>query len=137
MPRNYTICKMRDLGDLVEGMEYPYGYISESMSGYPLAYIRRPIIVEPEQVDAGNFPHNIQEHFWIRLGENDGDSWMSVGVLTNGNYFFYTGSCDYTGFDCQGGMCLWVSSSWKNIIEHGMSEQEYDTYVTDTGDGGC
>ena len=138
MSYDYTIRKMvpgADLNRLVGGMWYPYGYIEESTEGYYSHYnldaIRRPILVEPEQAPAGDFPHNIQEHFWIRLGENDGDSWISCGVLTNGNYFLFTGSCDYTGFDCQGGMNLWVSSSWQNIVDHGMGETIYRYYTMD------
>lgn len=34
-------------------------------------------------------------------GYNDGDSWVCVGQLKNGLYFFLTAWCDYTGWDCQ------------------------------------
>jgi hypothetical protein len=91
--------------------------------------IRRQILVEKEQAEAGDFPHNIQEHFWVRGGENDGDSWLATGQLTTGAYFFYSGGCDYTGFDCQGGMSLWISNSWENIIDHAMTEGEYELYI--------
>lgn len=36
-------------------------------------------------------------------GYNDGDSWLAVGTLTNGLFFFLTAWCDYTGWDCQAG----------------------------------
>lgn len=34
-------------------------------------------------------------------GYNDGDSWVCVGQLKDGRYFFLTAWCDYTGWDCQ------------------------------------
>ncbi len=114
-------------------MGYPYRFIGPE-DGYTLESIRRGILVEKEESAAGDFPHTIREHFWIRGGEHDGDSWISCGELDNGNYFFYTASCDYTGFDCQGGMNLWVSSSWKNIIDHAMPEGHYKLYLEQTED---
>ena len=128
MPRNYTVRKMKNMKELVEGMQYPYNYITaedDPYHHYTVKEILRPIVVEREEADPGDFPYNIQDHYWIRLGENDGDSWISAGKLTNGNYFLYTGSCDYTGFDCQGCMYLWVSSSWKTIVDHAMDEETY------------
>jgi hypothetical protein len=113
-------------------LNYPYGYIGQGEYGYALGDILRPIPVKTEQANTGDFPRNIQEHFWIYAGENDGDSWLSCGALANGNYFFYTGGCDYTGFDCQGGMSLWVSSSWKTIVDHAMTSADYELYEEQT-----
>ncbi len=129
---------MEDIEDMLDAMEYPYSCIGpENESdcwGYGIDEIRREILIEEEEADAGDFPHNIAEHFWIREGCHDGDEWMACGLLTNGNYFFYTGGCDYTGFDCQGFMQLWVSESWKNIVDHAMTEKEYNLYVEQTED---
>lgn len=36
-------------------------------------------------------------------GENDGSSWLAVGVLKDGRFFFLSAWCDYTGWDCQAG----------------------------------
>lgn len=118
--------------DLEKEMEYPYS--SVGTDNYSLKEIYRPIVVETSQASAGNFPKSIKEHFWIRPGENDGDSWYSCGQLTNGNYFFYSASCDYTGFDCQGGMNLWVSSSWETLVHHGMGSTLYRLYLQQTQD---
>lgn len=134
MSRSYTIRKMNGVEHARPCMDYPYGYIrdEDEWCEYPLKDILRSIPVEGEQADAGDFPKNIQEHFWIRPGQNEGDSWLSCGVLSNGNYFFYTGGCDYTGFGCQGGMNLWVSSEWQNIVDHAMSQSEYELYEDQT-----
>lgn len=134
MSRPSDIRKMNGVQHALPCMRYPYSYIGRDDYGceYALEDILRPIMVETEMADAGDFPKNIGEHYWIRPGRNDGDSWMSCGVLTNGNYFFYTGGCDYTGFDCQGGMSLWVSSSWQSIVDHAMSQGQYELYVEQT-----
>lgn len=34
-------------------------------------------------------------------GHNDEDNWHWVVVLKNGKFFYLTGGCDYTGWDCQ------------------------------------
>lgn len=134
MSRDLTIRKMNGVQHLRGSLDYPYGYIDQGEYGdnYALQDIRRPIMTEATQAEVGPFPTNIEEHFWIRPGHNDGDSWMACGRLTNGNYFFFTGGCDYTGFDCQGSMSLWVSSSWQNIVEQGMSRGHYELYVSQT-----
>ena len=134
--RNYNIRH----GDLTQDqmrnkMEYPFSCIGEEDTwSYSKKDIRRPILLETEEelADSGNFPNNISYLYWVREGENDGDEWIALGDLENGAFFFYTGSCDYTGFDCQGGMNLWVSKKFENIIDHAMSEAEYQLYLQQT-----
>lgn len=132
--RDYSIrYTNKTQGEYSESMRYPYMYVNdEYQEHYSLENILRPIVVEVEGAEVGDFPKNIQEHFWVRSGENDGDSWLSCGQLTNGSFFYYTGSCDFTGFDCHGGMNLWVSSTWKNIVDNAMSQAEYELYMAST-----
>lgn len=108
-------------------IEYPYSFIPEL---YNVQDILRTIPTEDTQADAGTFPSNIQKHYWIVEGENDGDEWKSLGKLKNGNYFFFTAACDYTGFDCQGWMRLWVSKSFQTILDHAMSKEDRRQYST-------
>lgn len=130
MTRNYTIRKMTITQQILDTMGYPYDFIKSGE--YPLEEILQDICIEKEIPDPGNFPDNIQEHYWIHSGENDGDDWMAVGKLTNGSYFLYTGGCDYTGFDCQGGMRLWVNPAWERIIDYAMSNSIYKSYMDET-----
>lgn len=124
---------MKDVEKYVKDMEYPYGCIGAKwLTGYNVDEILVDICMETEVPEPGDFPHNIQEHYWIRPGENDGDDWISFGKLTNGSYFLYTGGCDYTGFDCQGGMKLWVTKDHKMIIDHAMDEKIYRLYKEQT-----
>jgi hypothetical protein len=124
--------------DLVKEMDYPFSQISQKSDDpyyyYDVAEILKPILVETpeEKADPGPFPTNIQDYFWIQPGENEGQDWIACGTLTNGAFFFYKGWCDYTGFDCQGGMDLYVSKSWANIVNHAMIQDDYLKYMNQT-----
>lgn len=39
-------------------------------------------------------------------GHNDEDSWHWVVVLSDKRFFYMTGWCDYTGWDCQSGLTV-------------------------------
>lgn len=132
MARSSVLRKMLGVQHAVGAMESPYLWVGDTEEGYGLEDIRRPIVTEEEAADVGDFPKNIAEHYWVRPGQNDGDSWLACGVLTNGAYFFFRGGCDLTGFGCQGGMSLWVSRSWANIVEHAMDQEEYELYLAQT-----
>lgn len=129
--RDYALRKLPSSKD-DSCMDYPYGYIHPKSSRYSLEYIRKPILVEEEEADADKFPWSIREHFWFVEGNNLGEDWISCGLLDNGNYFFYKGDCSYTGFSVYGHMSLWVSESWKNIVDYVMTESEYELYMQET-----
>jgi len=57
------------------------------------------------------------------LGENDGDSWMMVGTLTDGRWFFLDAWCDYTGWDCQAGGDTQVADTLDNLVRYGMTTE--------------
>lgn len=48
-------------------------------------------------------------------GYNDGESWVCVVRLKNGEYGFVDAWCDYTGWDCQSGGDGWFDSSLENL----------------------
>jgi hypothetical protein len=146
MYRNSTskmepIRKQKDLEEVAKCLEYPFSYITPASQdlynyGYSYESIHRPIVVETpeEQADGSGFPHNIKEYYWVQEGENDGDEWIALGKLENGAFFYFTASCDYTGFDCQGGMNLWVSNSFKNILDHAMAPRDREKFLVVTDD---
>ncbi len=41
-------------------------------------------------------------------------------MLKDGRYLLATGSCDYTGWDCQGGNNLEVAHTLEDIIQYGL-----------------
>jgi hypothetical protein len=132
MSRSSTIREQNGVGYAVDkDMGNVYFYVNRDEQ-YDRDAIRRHIVVETVPADAGHFPANIRKHFWVRGGKNDGDSWISCGQLTNDAYFFFTASCCFTGFDAVGSMRLWVSNSWKNIVEHAMNQEEYNLYMAQT-----
>ena len=74
-------------------MRMPYMYIHEQF-GYSVQSIYRRFMTQSD-ADLGTypdtFPNNIQEHFWIQPGEATVKPWISLGQLTNGLYFYFTG----------------------------------------------
>lgn len=57
-------------------------------------------------------------------GENDGDSWLAVGTLKNGLFFFLSAWCDYTGWDCQAGGHSEMADTLDNLIRWRMSDAD-------------
>ncbi|WP_419832131.1 hypothetical protein [Endozoicomonas atrinae] len=61
---------------------------------------------------------DIDKVFSYQEGENDGDSWIMFGELKDGSVFHFSGSCDYTGFDCEGGGMMIVAPNWEDLFNH-------------------
>ena len=76
-------------------LQIPYAYIQDQF-GYSVASIQRQIHSEPA-LNLGTFPdtfpHNILEYYWIHHETGSSNSWLVLGKLTNGLYFFYTATC--------------------------------------------
>lgn len=72
-------------------------------------------------VDVGDFPKNIAEYYWINDGKHDEYPWYVLGRLTNGAYFYFTASCAFSGFECEGQMHLYAADDVQTVYYHGMS----------------
>ena len=111
-----------------DALKYPFSYIAGSeeekgwCDGYDVDDFVEGLLGE-EKCDAGKFPDNIAEFYWLHEGHNDEDAWQLLCKLDNSNYAFYTAWCDYTGFDCQGGMKLIVSKDLKRLLYEGLTER--------------
>ena len=104
---------------------YPFSVIE------PLDSIFTKLIGEKETFeDAGDFPNNISKYIWGEEGENDFVDWILLCKLSNGKYAYYTAWCDYTGFDCQGGMKLYISSKLKTLVKMAMDDKNRTKYIT-------
>lgn len=57
-------------------------------------------------------------------GENDGDEWIGLFRLNDGRYLVASGTCDYTGWDCQAGNSLVVCATENDALLYGLSEQQ-------------
>lgn len=62
--------------------------------------------------------------FAIREGDHDGPNWLAYGRLKDNRYFFLSAGCDYTGWDCQSGDCVFVSEAKDDLIRFGMDAEE-------------
>jgi len=110
-------------------LKYPFSYIRGSKyyngwcNNYKTSQFSGGLVAE-EPCDVGKFPDNISDIYWFHEGKNDEDAWLLLCKLDNGNYAFYSAWCDYTGFDCQGGMKLIVSKDIKRLFYDGMTEAQ-------------
>jgi len=115
-----------------EWLRYPFLYLSE--------YRRtpRPIVGEPhDDREIRDFPACVTHYYWIHEGANDEDAWRALFQYEDKNtgtqrYGFYIGECDYTGFDCQGSMDLYVADRYDVLIERAMGDRDYSLYLKET-----
>lgn len=84
----------------------------------------------PVRVPEGyEFQSCVKDVFYMKKGENDGDEWVLLGTLVGCGWFYYTVSCDYTGFDCQGGMRCVAASSLGRLVEHGLGDWQRKSFA--------
>lgn len=115
----------------------PFKYINASTRGkndysvYKLSSIFRPLFGQTASLkDAGTFPNNIKYFIWCQKGINDEKPWLLLCRLTNGKYAYFSASCDYTGFSCQGGMSLYISDTIEVLVDMAMSTREREKYYS-------
>lgn len=111
-----------------KALSYPFSFIARDKEDdiWDQAYYMEELsggLLGEEKCEVGNFPDNIAEYYWIHEGHNDEDAWECLCKLDNGNFGFYSASCDYTGFDCQGGMKLIVSKDLERLFWEGLTER--------------
>ena len=120
-----------------DDLKIPYAYIQDQF-GYSVASIQRQIHSEPA-LDLGTFPdtfpHIVLEYYWIHTETGLSNSWMALGKLANGLYFFYTARCGNTPrafLDKNSSMNLWVSWRYSELIHFAMNQSTYDLYMAET-----
>ena len=113
-------------------MNVPYSYIQKQF-GYPVESILQPLHREPVThlgLYPDTFPNTITEYYWISVKGHE--SWMALGKLNNGLYFFYTAYCKNTFKNGGGRMYLWVSMRYENLIHYTMNDSIYQEYYNET-----
>ena len=114
--------------DIVEKFYDPFSCIKKD-GNFSIEGIFRPLYGQPETSgDCGDFPFNIYDVIWYQEGENRQKDWIMFCQLSSGMYAYYSAWCDNSGFECQGGMCLYVSASRKILIEMAMTDDERIAY---------
>ena len=103
---------------------------------YHAEYAEEGIIPQIETIPRGDFPNNIQRWIWSDPGQNDERSWEAIFQLQNDNggerYCYFTAWCDYTGFDCQGGLECYVARDIPTLIQYAMRNEAYERYLETT-----
>lgn len=76
-------------------------------------------IPESDMVDYNQF----ETVYFARPGRNDEESWTFLVKHKNGYYVSFDASCDYTGFDCQGGGSITYSEDGKKMWSFGLTNK--------------
>jgi len=63
---------------------------------------------------------NWNKVYYYQEGENDSDEWVIVCKTKDDIYIYFRASCDYTGFDCQGGGMVSFSKNKNNFWNLGL-----------------
>jgi hypothetical protein len=112
-------------------LKEPFSFINEG-------YVIQCETIPGEDIDTVDFevffPKHIEHYFWIQEGQHDAEPWRCLAKIgyDTGYYAFYEAGCDYTGFDCEGFMKLWISKNYDSLINFAMNEQAYQQYIADT-----
>ena len=107
----------------------PFKHINAYFKKYHVSIMFRPLMGQLEtHKDGKKFHENIINFIWCEEGQNDEKPWLLLCQLRNGKYAYYTAYCDYTGFDCQGGMALYIASTPEILVEMAMTDAERDKY---------
>ena len=112
-----------------KAFEYPFEYINYNAEHYPHYNIENFALtmfdknLKSESIDLNKlkFPKDITEVYEYQEGVNDEKPWHFVGKIRykdEHKYVYYKAFADYTGFDCQGNMKLYVSKSLKRILKY-------------------
>jgi hypothetical protein len=133
--RNNTIKKYK------KAFKYPFSFILKNkFENYDIRKITRIMFdtkLQNEKIDISkvNFPENINKVYWYQEGENDKFPWLMIAQIKYGKtykYIYYVADCDYTGFDCQGNMVLYISKSLSKIIDYAVPKKikvKIDNYL--------
>lgn len=120
----------------IASLAYPFEFLRTGEYSRAITPLLGQTVEECATLDIGAFPDTIAEYFWVHTGENDEEPWLVLCRLQNGLYVFYRGECDYTGFDCQGDMRIYVARTVDMLLLHAMTAADYEKYTAET-DGDC
>jgi hypothetical protein len=109
-------------------LDEPFEYLDD----YKLNPTTIPGEPSYENENFNDFNARIEHYFWVQEGEHDSTPWRCLVKLHDGRYAFYEAGCDYTGFDCQGYMRIWVSKSYATLINLAMDSATYLEYINNT-----
>jgi len=100
-----------------------FGYAGES-GACEYALPEQPMFVEGVVSLAPITREDVEEIKHISLGENDERSWLIVGQVKDGRWFYLEAGCDYTGWDCQASGRCFVTESYEDLIRWAIGKSE-------------
>jgi hypothetical protein len=114
-----------DKEKFLEAFQEPFNHLDTNKEMY------RPLFTEifkHQEIDLRkiSIPKGIVRVYWYQEGQNDEEEWIFIAKIKYGNkfkYIYYEAWCDYTGFDCQGGMYFQVSNSLKTLIKYAVPKK--------------
>lgn len=113
---------------------YPISFLNKEDKNYDERYNLKNIIImlfnkdmkkETMNISKFDFPKNIIDVFWFEEGINDKKPWQFIGKVRYKNkfkYVYYIANSDYSGFDCQGEMKLYISKSLHRLLRKAVPE---------------
>ncbi len=70
----------------------------------------------------------VAEILGMREGENDGANWLMYGRLKDGQYFYLSAGCDYTGWDCQASGFGKAEATFEEMVRMAMDEEGREAF---------
>ena len=115
--------------EFLTAFEYPFETIG-SDDRYILSEMYVPMFdknMKSKKIDLRKvkIPKNITEVYWYKEGIPDEADWEFLGKIKYGKsfkYIYFVAWCDYTGFDCQGGMKFYLDDSREYLEKYAKKE---------------
>ena len=67
-------------------------------------------------------PATFETVYYQEPGRNDGEAWVFLVLTTRGYYIYFEASCDFTGFDCKGGVKIIYSKDPEKMWNFGLTD---------------
>jgi len=123
------------LNKFFKAFKYPFSFINDNT--YKLINITFIMFnnnFKAEDIDLSliNFPKDIVKVYYYEKGINDKKPWQFIGKIKYEDtykFIYYIGECDYTGFDCQGFMKLYISKSLNKILNYAVPTTGYSSIL--------
>lgn len=105
----------------------PFSWINTT--NYPLQTLIRHFR-DSEVNGLENFPSNIRQLYFAQPGEPGRQTWLLLGRLDNGLFFFFTAMCLEEGFEEFGSITIRATYDWPSMLTFGI-DPEYHMYYDD------
>lgn len=130
---NYWNEMAKDIEFSLYDFEYPFDN-TKCQTFDELQQIYNPIPIEPNS-ELSSIPINLldlidftvkinnDDILYARPGQRDGAKWKLVFKF-NDIYVYYVAWCDYSGFDCQGGVSIYASYDLDFLLKNALTKKD-------------